>query len=107
MRVITRNELEQALQSPEPPLLLEALPAQHFEAEHLPGAYNLPLDEVDTLAQALIPRLNTPVVTYCSGLTCPNSKIAAKRLEELGYTDVSAYEGGKEDWLKAGLPFEN
>ncbi len=47
-----------------------------------------------------------PIVTYCSGVTCPNSKIAAHRLTALGYTDVRAYEGGKEEWVGAGLPVE-
>ena len=24
----------------------------------------------------------------------------------MGYTDVRVFEGGKEEWLAAGLPFE-
>jgi rhodanese-related sulfurtransferase len=106
MRIVNRNELQEALASPEPPVLLEALPAGYFEAEHLPGARNLPLDDIEVLAHSLIPTLDTPIVTYCSGPTCANSKTAAAKLEVLGYTDVAAYEGGKEDWLDAGLPFE-
>lgn len=87
-------------------LVLEALPAMYYEQAHLPGALNLPLDEIDALAPTLIPSPSTPVVTYCTGTTCPNSGIAAARLRALGYEDVRAFEGGKEAWEAQSLPFE-
>ena len=88
-------------------VLLEALPAEHYEKEHLPGALNLPHDEVDERAPLLVPDKATPVIVYCANGPCANSGIAARRLEELGYQDVSDYELGKEDWAAAGLPFEH
>jgi rhodanese-related sulfurtransferase len=102
---ISRQELHEALRVGDV-VLLEALPAMHFDAEHLPGAENLPLDDIDALAPVLVPDRATPIVTYCTGVTCRNSEIAAARLEALGYTDVRAYKGGKEDWIGAGLPIE-
>jgi rhodanese-related sulfurtransferase len=103
MKTITLKELQTRIGNI---VLLEALPSNYFEAEHLPGARNMPLDEIDKLASLLVPDTGAFVVTYCAGTSCPNSKIAAERLETLGYTEVYAYEGGKEDWLAAGLPFE-
>jgi rhodanese-related sulfurtransferase len=103
MRTISRTELVAELASSAPPLLLEALPAAHFEAAHLPGAKNLALDDIDALAPRLIRGRDVAVVTYCAGPTCPNPRIAAERLAILGFTNVRAYEGGKEDWLAAGL----
>ena len=79
----------------------------YYEAEHRPGARNLPLEDIEALAALLVPDKASPVVTYCTGRTCPNSKIAAKGLEALGYADVRAYEGGKDDWVSAGLPVES
>ena len=32
--------------------------------------------------------------------------IAAKVLEQLGYTNVAVYAGGKQDWQEAGLALE-
>ena len=46
------------------------------------------------------------VVTYCTGPTCANSHIAARKLEELGYTNVRVYAGGKQAWRDAGFAFE-
>jgi rhodanese-related sulfurtransferase len=37
-------------------------------------------------------------------LPCPNSEIAAKRLIELGYTNVKEYREGKQDWFDSGYP---
>jgi rhodanese-related sulfurtransferase len=106
MTTITRSELQEQLAQSKI-VVLEALPPQYFEAEHLPGAKNLPLDDLETLAPVLVPDKATPVVTYCTGISCSNSKIAAERLEALGYTDVRAYEAGKADWIGAGLAVES
>ncbi len=106
MPTITLPELQHALVEGRV-VLLEALPPMYYEAEHLPGAKNLPLDDIDALVSTLVPDKSTPIVTYCSGLTCPNSRIAAERLAALGYVDVRAYEGGKEEWIGAGLPVDS
>jgi rhodanese-related sulfurtransferase len=105
MKTIDRQELERRIDDGSV-VVLEALPAAYFEAEHLPGALNLPLDDLEQRVAALVPDRSTSIVTYCSGPGCPNSRIAADQLTALGYTDVRAFEGGKEAWFAAGLAFE-
>ena len=78
----------------------------HYEAEHLPGAINVPHDEVDALAPALLPDRDAAIVVYCASGPCQNSGIAARRLVALGYSDVSDYHEGKAEWIAAGLPVE-
>jgi rhodanese-related sulfurtransferase len=103
---ISRDELKRKLDRADSFVLLEALPPAYFEDAHLPGAQNLPHDQVDALAPALIPSPSTEVVVYCANAPCPNSEIAARRLAALGYTSVREYAEGKEDWINAGLPVE-
>ena len=103
---ISRDELKRKLDRSDPFVLLEALPATYFEDAHLPGAQNLPHDQVDALAPTLIPDRSTEVVVYCANAPCPNSEIAARRLIALGYANVREYAEGKEDWVNAGLPVE-
>ncbi len=103
---ITREDLRTAIATGGV-VVLEALPPMYFEKDHLPGAHNLPLDDVDELAPRLIPATDSVVVTYCSNTACNNSTIAAHRLEALGYTNVRKYEGGKQDWMESGLPVEH
>jgi rhodanese-related sulfurtransferase len=101
---ITRDALKAKLDNGEPVTIVEALPEKYYRHAHLPGALHMPHDEVDALAPRLLPDKDAAVVVYCASDTCKNSDIAARRLTELGYTRVSAYLGGKKDWIDAGLP---
>lgn len=105
-RTITREELRIKLASTNRPVLVEALPEKYYAAKHLPGALHLPHDQVDALAPAVLPQKHATIVVYCANRQCQNSHIAAHRLSVLGYTDVSVYAGGKQDWEEGGLPFE-
>jgi rhodanese-related sulfurtransferase len=86
--------------------VVDALPAPYYDQMHLPGAINLVAEDVDAFAPALHPDRLAPIVTYCSGATCPNSQLVATRLERLGYTNVRKYHDGIQDWVEAGLPTE-
>ena len=88
-------------------VLLEALPARHYEAGHLPGARHFPHDEVAARAPGALPDRTVPIVVYCANRQCRNSHVAAERLLALGYQDVSVYEGGKAAWEAAGHPLEH
>jgi rhodanese-related sulfurtransferase len=44
--------------------LVEVLPSSEFEEDHLPGAINLPLRQIEERAIDLLDR-NRPVVVYC------------------------------------------
>ena len=105
MTPISRQDLYAKLSSGDPPVLVEALGAAYFADAHLPGAVNIPPDQVDRLAPRLLPDLDAEVVVYCSG-TCRNSDVTARRLEDLGYRSVFVYAGGKEEWIEHGLPVE-
>jgi rhodanese-related sulfurtransferase len=104
MNTISRANLQAAIAVPGT-VLVEALPTEQYDAEHLPGAVNLPADLTPVTAALLAPDKTALVVTYCSGAACRRSKTAARAFEQLGYTNVQVYEGGKADWAQAGLPF--
>lgn len=105
-RTISRQELFSLIASAQSPVILEALPARYFDDWHLPGARNMPHDEVRTVAPRLAPDKSAPVVVYCASSACQNSHIAAGVMGQLGYTDVRVYAEGKKDWQEAGLPVE-
>lgn len=103
---ITLKELRAKLDTGEELLLLEALPRTSYEQVHLPGALNLPLDELEELAPRLVPDRDAQIVVYCKDEACRNSELAARRLRRLGYTNVRDYAPGKAEWIAAGLPVE-
>ena len=47
------------------PRLVEVLPADEFEDEHLPGAINVPLKTLDAQSTASLDR-QRPVIVYCN-----------------------------------------
>jgi rhodanese-related sulfurtransferase len=102
---ISRRDLQARLKGNSPPLLVEALGSPYWADAHLPGALNIPPDQVDRLAPQLLPDHDAQIVVYCSS-TCANSDITARRLTELGYQYVFVYQGGKDDWIESGLPVE-
>jgi len=106
VQTITRDDLKAKLDRGSPVTLVEALPAKYYEDGHLPGAINIPHDQVDALAADLLPDKAAEVVVYCANSPCRNSGIAARRLAEIGYTKVRDYDAGKADWIEAGLPVE-
>lgn len=44
--------------------LVEVLPAEEYEEDHLPGAISLPLRRLETEATRVLDR-NRPVIVYC------------------------------------------
>ena len=104
--VITRDELKARLDSQKKITLVEALPEKYYRHAHLPGAINIPHDEIDALAPVLLPDKQAEIVVYCANGSCKNSSIAAQRLVDLGYSSVRDYHEGKADWIEAGLPIE-
>jgi rhodanese-related sulfurtransferase len=101
---IDRDELKQKLDHPKKFILVEALPPESYERAHLPGAINLPPEQVRTHASELMPRKDFEVVVYCAGPRCQVSGNVARELSDMGYSNVRRYVGGKEDWRIAGLP---
>jgi rhodanese-related sulfurtransferase len=45
--------------------IVEVLPPDEFEQDHLPGAINLPLTKLDEPRAAAALRRDAPVVVYC------------------------------------------
>ncbi len=48
--------------------LVEVLPTDEYDEEHLPGASNIPLREIDRLAPQRLKR-SAPVIVYCWDFT--------------------------------------
>lgn len=60
---IDRDELQRLI-TEESGQLVEVLPAEDFEDEHLPGAVNIPLKTLDGRSTAALDP-SRPVIVYC------------------------------------------
>jgi rhodanese-related sulfurtransferase len=50
------------------------------------------------------PALADPVVLYCSGGDCEDSRLLAGKLVALGYRNLLIYRDGFPDWAAQGRP---
>jgi rhodanese-related sulfurtransferase len=105
--IITMEELRRKLDAGDAFVLVDALAPMVYAHSHLPGAINLPASSIgtDTIGRR-IPDRGTEIVVYCTSPECDDSHATVRRLEELGYTNVRRYAGGKNEWRDAGLPLE-
>ncbi len=65
MATISRDELRSKLDRGDEFLLVETLPEEQYRHTHLPGAINLPPDEVRESAPELLPDKHADIVVYC------------------------------------------
>jgi rhodanese-related sulfurtransferase len=103
---IGRDELHAKLESGEPLVIVDALPPMSYAHSHLPRAINVPPRSVDASVKRRIPDTSAEIVVYCANPECEDSVDTARRLVDLGYTNVRHYAGGKDEWRNAGLPLE-
>ena len=82
-----------------PAQLVDVRSVAEFSTGHLPGAINIPLEQIEMR----VADLNTyaPVVLVCQGGT--RALMAQGRLAAQG-RDSLVLEGGTDAWIKAGLP---
>jgi rhodanese-related sulfurtransferase len=107
VQAISTRELEERLLKGGRLEFWNVLTDEYFKGEMIPGSRRVPLDSVGREArEANLPK-DAEVVVYCAGPRCPQSAMAAEKLQALGYTNVRAYEGGLEEWKGAGHEVES
>ena len=83
--------------------VLDVRPAEEFEAGHLPGAVNIPIEQLGKRLAELPKRKE--IVAYCRGPYCLMSYEAVELLRKKGHK-ARRLENGLPEWRLAGLPVE-
>ncbi|MBN2092364.1 rhodanese-like domain-containing protein [candidate division KSB1 bacterium] len=87
-------------------LFIDARDSKDYELGHLPGARNIPWLNPDEISMPTNISKNQLIVIYCSDLGCEKSIEMAFYLYEKGFIQVRIFQGGWEEWKKAGYPRE-
>jgi rhodanese-related sulfurtransferase len=89
-------------------VVVDAREPHEFAAGHIPGAINLPFDEVvsDPSRLEALDAAGRPIVTYCGGGQCELSLSLAHELVAAGHGRVLVYMGGFPEWEQAGYAVE-
>ena len=80
--------------------LIDVREEDPYAQSHPLFAANVPAGRIELDAWRRIPRRDTPLVVYDQGEGLAAS--AARKFQQLGYTDVSLLAGGLEGWQQAG-----
>ena len=81
--------------------LLDVREKDEWDQGHLDGAEFLPRGFLEVKVEKMLPDKEKPIIVYCAGGV--RSALAAKSLNELGYTHVRSMAGGVRDWKDSGF----
>lgn len=84
--------------------LVNVLPRESFEREHIPGSINAPQGQEDELEQRF--DKEKEIIVYCASPECEASSKAADELTRRGFRRIVDYEAGMSEWKHAGHPVE-
>ena len=102
--IITLEEIKRRLDAKEPMVLVDVREKEEARAGTIPGAINVPRGFLEIQIESKVTDKNAPVVLFCAGGT--RSALAAKTLQELGYTKVESANPGFVRWKDLGFPME-
>jgi molybdopterin/thiamine biosynthesis adenylyltransferase/rhodanese-related sulfurtransferase len=94
------EELKQILERGDPVTLVDVRESDEWRAGHLPGAIHLPRGFLELQVDERLPDRDAPVILYCASGN--RSGLAAKTLQDLGYTNVRNFRPGFTGWRDAG-----
>ena len=83
--------------------VLDVRPSEEYAVGHIPGALNVPLNEIEQHL-ANLPK-KQEVIAYCRGEYCVLAFEAVAALRKKGFT-ARRLEEGYPEWQAAGLPVE-
>lgn len=105
IKFITIEELLEMITNKEKFKLVEVLDKENYREGHIPGAINLPLDNLEKLAEKDLKKTDT-IVVYCASYHCHASTMAAEILLKMGYRKTLDFKGSKKLWVDSGLELE-
>jgi len=79
--------------------LVDVRSSSEFASGHIPGAVNIPMDQIEARLDDLLP--HTPLVLICQ--SGKRARMTARLLEPC-QRQISVLEGGTDAWIHAGLP---
>ncbi|ETX04725.1 MAG: hypothetical protein ETSY2_27175 [Candidatus Entotheonella gemina] len=101
---ISQQELLQRIESKQEMLLIDVRTAGEFRMGRVPGAVNIPLNELAERLGEVRPHPDTGVILYCE--TGRRAGIAERMLRDAGLDNIRQLEGNMSAWRQSELPIE-
>lgn len=100
---ISTQETEKRLANGRSALLLDVREREDYAQGYIPGAENIPRGYLELRIEGRANARDTAIIVYGEE---HQGEIAARDLQNMGYTDVVYLEGGTKAWSDAGMSFD-
>jgi len=110
---VRAEDLQRRMREEPNTLVIDVRDSAQAHAGSIPGAINIDYGDLLFAADNEVPEewrdpqlqdRSRPIITHC--VLGPLGAIAAKTLQDMGFTNVNYLEGGFEAWKAAGFPIE-
>lgn len=101
---LSQAELMKRLNAGQAPILVDVRTPEEYRNGHVPGAINIPVQELDRRLAELSGYRDTELVLYCE--TGMRAGYAERMLQQQGFTQIRSLDGDMAAWRRAGLPAE-
>jgi len=102
---ISQIELMQRIKANHAGLILDVRSPEEYAEGHIPGAINIPHDQLGSRLAEIRSHKNKDVVLYCG--SGGRVGIAAKTLRPAGFSQLLHLDGDMNGWRSKGLPIKN
>lgn len=103
---ITTDELKKMMDEGKAVVILDNRPAKEYEAEHIPTAKRVGVDELlkNGIKEAEAAGVNKDdvIVNYCNGVKCWRSPASSTLLLDAGYKNIYWLRDGIPEWIRKG-----
>ena len=101
---VTLDEIKRRLEAKVAMVLVDVREREELRAGIIPGAIHIPRGLLEMEIERQVPHKHASVVVYCAAGV--RSALAARTLQELGYSQVESADPGFVRWKDLGFPTE-
>jgi rhodanese-related sulfurtransferase len=103
IREISSDDLNQKMNTGNM-IVIDVREDQELTTGHIPAAMFIPRGFLELRIESTVPDRSQSICLYCGGGN--RSALAARSLQEMGYTEVYSLEGGISKWIRENRPVQ-